>query len=225
MNLRFIYRNRTLITFALACLAFIFFSGNASAQFVFGLNGGLTYNGLTGDAPEDASYKRKIGFTAGIHIEMHVTKDILIGLGTNYYKTGTIVTYDIGEKETKDSFDIGISYISIPLTFKILTGSKSTYFTSGFDYKYLLNAELKYLENSQADKDVKARIQNYEFAVFAGFGGLISFGKPKIGLELRYSQSLNNLSNDNFAESSGLPARFRFTGFQLLMFFNYSAKK
>jgi Outer membrane protein beta-barrel domain len=200
------------------------FPGTAYSQLIFGLNTGLTYNGLTGDAPEDAAYKRALGFTAGLHAEYSITNDILLGLGARYYGTGTIVTYDVGEKETVDSFDISMSYISIPVTFKVLTGSKHTYFTSGLDYRYLLKAELKYLETSLPEKDVKDRVQNYEAAIFAGFGGLITFGKPSIGLELRYSHSLNNISKDNTSPASGLPARFRFTGFQLLMFFNYSTK-
>ena len=195
---------------------------NVSAQVVFGLNTGLTYNGLTGDAPENASYKRKIDFTLGAHVEYYITKDISLGLGARYYRTGTVITYDIGEKETKDSFNVSIGYISIPVTFKILTGGKSTYFTSGFDFKQLLNADLKYLETSQQEKSVKDKMQSYEMAIFAGFGGIISFGKPKIGLELRYSHSLNNVSKDNESVSSGLPSRFRFSGFQLLMFLNYS---
>lgn len=213
----------TLLSIFIIILSFVM-PGAVFSQLTFGLNTGLTYNGLTGDAPEDASYKRKIGFTAGIHFEFNITNDIIIGLGGRYYGTGTIVTYDIGEKDTKDSFDISISYISIPVTFKVLTGGKHTYFTSGLDYRQLLKADLKYLENSLPDKDVKDRMQNYEASIFAGFGGIISLGKPSVGLELRYSHSLNNVSKDNYNNISGLPARFRFSGFQLLMFFNYSTK-
>ncbi len=218
--MKFKYSN----SICLLILIILFFSNKAFSQFTFGVNSGLTYYSLTGDAPKDASYKKKIGFSAGIHFELNVTKDILLGLGTSYYRTGTIVTYDIGEKETQDSFDISVSYISIPLTFKVLTGGKSTYFTSGFDYKYLLAADLKYMAASISDKSVKDRMRNYEFAIFAGFGGIISLGQPSIGLELRYSHSLNNISSDNYSNNSGLPARFRFTGFQLLIFLNYSSK-
>jgi hypothetical protein len=194
------------------------------SQITFGLNGGLTYNGLTGDAPEDASYKRKIDYTLGAHFEYKITKDIILGIGTGYYRTGTIVTYDIGEKETKDSFNISISYINIPVTFKVLTGGKHTYFSSGLDYRMLLNANLKYLESSSPDKDIKEQMNSYDLAIFAGFGGLITFGMPSIGLELRYSHSLMNISKDDVNNRSGTPRRFRFTGFQFLVSFNYSLK-
>ena len=199
-------------------------SNTVYTQYNFGLNGGLTFNSLTGDAPVDGSYVRKIGYTAGLHFELHVSSDILLGVGARYYKTGTTVTYDVGEKETVDSFDVNIAYISIPVSFKVLTGGKSTYFTSGLDYKYLLSADLKYLIASKEDKDIKQRMQNNEIAIFAGFGGLISLGRPSIGLELRYSHSLNNVSKDNQSNTSSLPARFRFTGFQLLIFLNYGSK-
>jgi hypothetical protein len=193
-------------------------------QFTFGLNTGLTYNGLTGDVPEDASYKKKLGFTGGVHAEYNLSDDIILGLGARYYGTGTVVTYDVGEKETVDSFKISVSYISFPVVFKVLTGGKHTYFSSGFDYKILLEADLKYLISSLPDKSVKDRLQSYEASVFAGFGGTVSFGRPSLSLELRYSHSLNNLSKDNFSTVSGLPARFRFSGFQLLLFMNYSTK-
>ena len=194
------------------------------SQSTFGLNTGVTYNSITGDAPKDASYKRKIDLTAGAHFELNLSKDIIIGIGARYYRNSMTVTYDIGEKDTKDSFDVSFGYISIPLTFKVLTGSKHTYFSSGFDLKRLINADLKYLETGQPDADIRDKFQNFEAAIFAGFGGFIKLKKVSIGLELRYSHSLNNISKNNQSSSSGLPARFRFTGFQLLMFLNYSPK-
>jgi hypothetical protein len=216
--------NLKLIYSALVIGAFLVCQQTALSQFSFGLNTGLTYNGLTGDAPKDACYKRKIDFTAGIQFEYSVTRDISIGLGAGYYRTGTIVTYDIGEPDTKDSLDLSISYISIPLTFKVLTSARHTYFTSGLDFRQLLKAEMKYITASLPVKDMKANLQSFDASIFVGFGGIISLGRPSIGLELRYSHSLNNISKDNFSNSSGLPARFRFTGFQLLMFINYSSK-
>jgi hypothetical protein len=65
-------------------------------------------------------------------------------------------------------------------------------------------------------------VQNYDFSIFMGAGGTISFGKPSIGLELRYSHSLNNISKDIFSNASGLPARFRFTGFQFIVSIDYN---
>lgn len=200
------------------------YSQSNSKHFFFGFDGGLTYNGLTGDVPEDASYKRKIGYIAGVHFDYKINQEITLGVGSRYYNTGTIVTYDVGEKETIDSFDISVNYISFPLTLKVTTGKKASHFvfTSGFDYRYLLNAKMKYLENNTPDKDVKEKVQSYDFSIFMGVGGIISFGRPSVGLELRYSYSLNNISKDNFSISSGLPARFRFAGFQLLVLFDYS---
>jgi len=126
------------IIFCLLIIVVLFVPPSSSyGQLLFGLNTGLTHNGLTGDAPEDASFKRLIGYTIGVHFEYNLTKDIIVGLGTRYYRTGTIVTYDVGEKETKDSFNISLSYISFPVIFKVLTGGKHTYFTSGLDYRQL----------------------------------------------------------------------------------------
>jgi hypothetical protein len=107
----------------------------------------------------------------------------------------------------------------------VLTGGNNLFFTSGLDYRQLLTADLKYMEKSLPDKNVKDQMQNFDVAIFAGFGGIIPLGKLSLGIELRYSNSLNNISKDNLSSSSGLPARFRFTGFQLLLSLNYSALK
>jgi hypothetical protein len=203
-------------------LIIIFLAGSAYGQVSFGFNGGLTYDGITGDVPEDAAYKRKVSYTAGVNIEYNFSGDLIAGIGLRYYRSGTVISYDIGEKESKDSFDVSIDYLSIPLTFKVLTEGKHTYFTSGLDLRALLNSKLKYLESSIPDKEIKNNIRNYEAEIFAGFGGIISFGKPNIALELRYSHSLTNISKDSPAFTYGMPARFRFSGFQLLISFNYS---
>lgn len=211
--------------FRLLIFAVVFFMSSCIfSQFLTGIDGGMTYNGLTGDSPKDADYKRKIGFTFGGQFEFHIAEDITSGLGLRYFRTGTIITYDIGEKETKDSFDISVSYISIPLTFKVFTGAKKTFFSSGLDLKFLLNAELKNLEKSQEKKSIKEEFQNYEVSVFAGYGAFFPIGFTSIGLELRYAHSLNNISREGSYNSSGLPARFRFSGFQLLVSVYYSRK-
>jgi hypothetical protein len=213
-----------LILFISAFTMVIFLNKTSISQVSFGVNAGVIYNGLTGDVPEDAVYKRKLGFSTGIISEYKFKNDIIAGVGIGYLRTGTIISYDTGDKETKDSIDISISYITFPLSVKLLTGSKFTYFSSGLDLKMLLSADRKFVDGETSPTDIKEKLQKYDASIFAGFGGIIPLGKTNLGIELRYSHSLTNISKDITSSSSGLPARFRFTGFQLILSFNYAAK-
>ncbi|MCK7517467.1 MAG: hypothetical protein MZV64_06965 [Ignavibacteriales bacterium] len=66
-------------------------------------------------------------------------------------------------------------------------------------------------------KDVNDLIKNYDISATFGFGVNIPIGSPIISLELRYMQSLLNLSDISTSESgTTFPFRFRTSGFQFL---------
>ncbi|MCK7517466.1 MAG: hypothetical protein MZV64_06960 [Ignavibacteriales bacterium] len=59
---------------------------------------------LSGDAPEDASYSGKTGFSGGLDpADFTLTEDIVLSIQPRYLQKGTSVAYDVGEYELRDS--------------------------------------------------------------------------------------------------------------------------
>ncbi len=73
---------------------------------------------ISGDAPEDASYSGKIGFSGGLIADFTLTEDIILSIQPRYLQKGTSVAYDVGEYELRDSLTATLDYISLPIMLK-----------------------------------------------------------------------------------------------------------
>lgn len=190
----------------------------AEAQPAVGFWGGLNRSHLSGDAPEDASYQNLIGLAAGVVGEFNLTRDIKLSLQPMYLQRGSRIAFDLPEyDQPHDSLDVKLDYISVPVMIKVLSGNGKTYVSSGLDFGVLLQAELSDLNREGAAQDIKNLLHEFDVAINFGFGVMLPVGSPLLTFELRYSQSLLNLSNieANSAEVA-LLERFRPTGLQLL---------
>ena len=70
---------------------------------------------LSGDAPKDASYSGKIGFSGGLIADFTLTEDIVLSIQPRYLQKGSTVSYDVGEYELKDSLTASLDYFSLPI--------------------------------------------------------------------------------------------------------------
>jgi len=171
---------------------------------------------LSGDAPKDASYSGKIGFSGGLIADFTLTEDIVLSIQPRYLQKGSTVSYDIGEYELKDSLIASLDYFSLPILVKINSLNKRIYFSSGLDFGYLMNSSVEKIADG-FKTDVNNLVKMYDISVSFGFGVNIPVGSPIISLELRYMQSLLNLSDISLGESdTTFPYRFRTSGFQFL---------
>jgi hypothetical protein len=189
-----------------------------------GVFGGLDYSKLTGDAPEDASYSSGIGYQAGISAEFNITKDIRILFQPQYNLKTVKVLYDIGEDEPLDSLRLKFTYIRFPVLVKIMAFNGVTYFLSGLDPGYLSKSTAQDTKGITDERDISTYVMEFELAATFGFGVNFNFIKPHdLYLELKYSQSLLNLSDDSVQKfDSSLPQRFRLSGLQLNAGFNFN---
>ena len=186
------------------------------SQIYIGATGGLMSSSLSGDAPEDASYSGKTGFSGGLIADFTLTEDIVLSIQPRYLQKGTSVAYDVGEYELRDSLTATFDYVSLPVMVKITSLNKRIYFSSGLDFGYLMNSTVENIVDGST-KDVNELIKNYDISATFGFGVNIPIGSPIISLELRYMQSLLNLSDISTSESgTTFPFRFRTSGFQFL---------
>lgn len=171
---------------------------------------------ISGDAPEDASYSGKIGFSGGLISDFTITEDIILSIQPRYLQKGTSVAYDVGEYELRDSLTATLDYISLPIMLKINSLNKRIFFSSGLDFGYLMNSTVENIVDGST-QDVSNLFKTFDISATLGFGVNIPIGAPIISLELRYMQSLLNLSDISSDESgTTFPYRFRASGFQFL---------
>ncbi len=191
-------------------------------QPMIGIMGGITLNSISGDSPTNFSYGSSLKFMFGLNGEIPVGNGIKICLQPRYLQSGTKLLFDAGKDITVDSMRADINYISVPVFIKILAFNDVTYFTSGLDFSYLLNANVKNLiDESVPVKDIAYALQNFDLQMFFGVGVRFKIGMPELNIEARYSKGVTNLFNgDNILQSS-LPARFTLGGFQILANINF----
>ena len=198
-------------------LIFLFNSITIFSQIYIGASGGILSTSFTGDAPDDAEYTIEIGFSGGLLLDIPLTEDIFFSFQPRYLQKGTTISYDVGEDEYKDSLSVKMDYISFPVIVKIYSLNKRVFFSSGLDPGYLNNASLENLMDGSSS-DINDFFEKWDISAAFGLGVNIPVGLPIISLELRYEQSLNNLSDISDKESgTTIPYRFRTTGFQLLV--------
>lgn len=196
---------------------FLVQSTSLFSQTYIGVTGGLMSSSLNGDAPKDASYSSKTGLSGGLVVDFTLTEDIVLSIQPRYLQKGSTIAYDVGEYELKDSLTATLDYASLPIMVKITSLNKRIYFSSGLDFGYLTNSTVENIMDGST-KDVSNLFKTFDLSATFGFGVNFPIGSPIISLELRYMQSLLNLSNITSDESSGsvFPFRFRTSGFQFL---------
>jgi hypothetical protein len=186
----------------------------ASAQQI-GFQGGLNRAAIQGDAPPNAQYAGGFGFMGGIVVDLPIAKDVWLSLQPMYARRGTGIAYAVrGEDAPRDSLDVTLNYLSVPLVAKVQAGHGRTYVTGGVDVGWLMDATLT---GRGPDEDIASAFRDLDVAALFGFGVLFPIGAPRLTVEARYTQSLLNLSAGGAGPGGAdLPDRFRANGFQLL---------
>ncbi len=185
------------------------------------IGGDLT--GISGDAPEETSYAGSPGYLAGISIEFNLTKDIKLMLQGMYNRKNSKLLFDVGEKEPLDSMRMGFDYIRVPLVAKINAFNGVTYFLSGLDFGFMLSSKLNDIEKVNPERDISSYVNKFDLAALFGVGVNFKLNSNLLFVELRYLQSLTNMSNNDINKfGSYLPTRFRLAGLQLHTGFNFS---
>ncbi len=201
-----------LLVAAMACAA----ASPVVAQVSLGVYGGVNRSDLSGDGPPKTKYRERRGVVLGFVAEFPVATDVAISVQPSYAQRGARIAFEIkGEQELRDSLDVRLDYISIPVLMKIFAGHRRTFVTAGLDVGFLADATIDDGVNSG---DVSDIIRTTDIAAVFGLGVVIVKRQPEITMELRYAQSFLNVANpESDPESESLPQRFRSTGLQLLI--------
>lgn len=186
-------------------------------QFFLGATGGVSSTMLSGDAPSGASYTSLIGFSGGIIGEYAITSSIRLSVQPSYLRRGTGVAYDIGEKDLRDSLELRLDYVSIPVIVRFMSPKGAWFVNGGLDLGFLLKASLSDV-NTGTKLDAKQYVSSVDLAMIVGVGTIVAVTPAFLTFEIRYAQSLLNAgANDQLAAAVGVPVRFRSSGIQLVV--------
>ena len=189
----------------------------AAAQFNLGVMGGINKSNLSGDAPSKAKYTSRNGFAGGVFVDVNIARDVFLSFQPMFMQKGTTIAVDVpGERDPKDSLNVNLNYISLPLMVKVISGNGKTYVTGGLDVGFRQGATVKTINGAGSEQDIQESIQQVDIAVNFGLGIMIPLGTPKLIFELRYVQGLADISNIKAEpEGESLPPQFKTGGFQL----------
>jgi len=186
-------------------------------RFFLGATAGAGSMHLSGDVPDNGSYTSKTGFSLGVIAEYALWPDLHLSLQPSYFQRGTGVAFDVGELDPRDSLDLTLDYLSIPLVARFLTPGSSWFINGGVTLDFLLDASMKNVPTGTT-RSVKDLVNSVDLAMLFGGGKVFQLDPAQLSVEFRYQQSLVNAgANDQLASKLGMAPRFRSAGFQLLV--------
>jgi len=190
------------------------------SQVAIGVFGGIDRTDLSGDAPSGIKYRPETGFAVGAVGEYRIATDVWLSLQPTWLQRGTKIAFAVdGEEEAVDSLKVAVNYLSLPLLAKIVSGNGKTYVSGGVDLGFLLNATLSGTADAE---DISHTFKPIDLSAIFAFGVMLPIGRPRLTIELRYSQSIvNAASSEQDPEVYSLPPRFRWSGLQLFAGFLY----
>lgn len=186
------------------------------AQVSLGVYGGINRSDLSGDGPPRTKYRERRGAVLGVVAEFLVATDVAISVQPSFAQRGAGIAFNLaGERESRDSLDVRLNYLSIPVLMKIFAGHRRTFVTGGVDVGFLVDATV---DDGVSSADLSDILKTTDIGAVFGLGVAIVKRQPEITMELRYAQSFLNVANpESDPESESLPQRFRSTGLQLLL--------
>ncbi len=186
-----------------------------AAEWRLGLQGGANNSGLSGDVPSGVSFGRRSAPAAGALVEWRLTGDVWLSLQPMFVGRGTTSQITItGEDKTVAGPTVELDYLAVPVLARIVSGNGHTYVVGGLNPAYLLDARLV---DGTTTEDASASLNSFAIAADIGFGVLVPAGRSLLSFEVRYEQSILNLSASGQEEGeNSLPVRFRSSGFQFL---------
>jgi len=192
-----------------------------SAQSYVGAFAGLNNSKLIGDAPHNASYKSLMGANVGAFADIKLGKSLWLSLQPSYSQEGTKVEYTVkGVEEPVDSLHVRLNYFSLPLLLKVSTAKGRFYAIGGVEAAYLMS---KSMTSHDVEQDMEIDIKDFNVAMHFGAGLHIPIGFPRLFVEVRYTQGLVNLTDDQ-TENNPLP-RVKTTGFKVFAGIEIPLKK
>jgi hypothetical protein len=183
----------------LLCLFIMLLSITISAQTKVGVLGGINISKLNGDVEPNTKYKSKIEGNFGVFIDLELAKNIFISLQPSYSQEGTKTTHKVdGVYTSIDSIKVKLHYLSIPVLLKVTSTNERFYAIGGIETAKLLNSSQT--PTGGTSKPINATVEPWNFSIHFGAGMRLPLGFSTLFIEARYTQGLNNITEDNIAD-------------------------
>jgi len=164
------------------------------AQTRVGLFGGINSTSFNGDDPPNANFASNYGYNIGASTDFYIAEDIALNTQPMYSSQSTVLQYEVPyQYEKYDSISVINDYFEIPVNLKIIANNQMAYVTAGVSLAIPLSSTAKNNSNGNT-QDIIDRYETYVILANFGVGIQFSIGKPMLFIELRYSQSLTNLT-------------------------------
>jgi hypothetical protein len=172
------------------------------AQIRVGFIGGINSTGFGGDDPPNGSYSSDFGYNVGITADFYFLHDVALNIQPMYSYESTNIQYDVDYQYDKyDSISVNVEYFELPLNIKVVASNKIAYLTAGLSFKFPLSA-ISTDNTLNTESDIKNRFESLILDANFGVGMQFELRKSILFFELRYSQSLTNLTNLDLGETT-----------------------
>ncbi len=196
-------KNKILLTTAL----FIFCLNLCFSQSYVGFHAGLNSGKFSGDSPRNFIYKGKLQYNFGIDFDVRLKDDLFLSISPGYLFSGSKLQYpyeDIEEekKEYRDSVDLKLYMISVPLYLKIISDNEKYQFLGGLDFGFPTKV---LADNSVEEKDLYDEVNNFTVSMIFGLGYRVHFTNSLMLINLGFSQGITNLANNIDDQDTYMP--------------------
>ncbi len=196
------------IFFSLCIFLFFIHILPAQAQNELSFHVGLGNTKLRGDWTkiEDLVFSGSRGLSAGVNYSLQLNEDMYLGFGPVFKRIrGKLQTIDtllsispaisgpagqvIVSTELRDSIDIKLDYITLPVLLNVITDNKKFHFFSGLEVGFPVK---QILDNGEENIEFD-EINNVNLSITFGMGYRIHVGLNHFDVNLSYTQGIVNI--------------------------------
>jgi hypothetical protein len=179
-------------------------------------------NQLTGELPEEGSWKGRAGPGASLVAELNFTADISLSFQPGFAQRNSRQEFK-SNNQVVGYFDYEIDYVSLPLIVRVTGDPVGTrgFVTAGLNLNLLLEASA---DDGSERTDITDNFQSTSLGALFGAGVMVPLGDNFLSVELRYDQGLQDMIARDGSESDvGLTSpSVKYRGLSLIVGFLFS---
>jgi hypothetical protein len=197
---------------------------SADAQWDFGAYLGMARVQLKGDTPENFTYRAGYHPNFGAIINYYFKDDARISFQPGYaINKPTLAWKDRELDEKRDSIRLNLGTLRFPVYLDIISDNGKWHYVGGIDFQVALNQKGSAI-GSDETFDFNDELTNFNPLVVFGIGRRIPIGSSKLSVDLRFGQSILNISNEPDDQTSLVP-RIKTSSFELLLTYEFTKKE